>query len=148
MEQLGTTFRHSWRDHTLTTKEGGEYLIWCKFLPDDGKMVIYLSTKHIANFVEFERAWVSKFEDLLNQSGRTKGKGKGKASLSTAMEIDNATMPFNATSHAKTAKFPFAISFMPVNDSANHWEVWRELWQNAVAHAQAPYKCKKIDPIL
>ena len=55
-------------------------------------------------------------------SGRTKGKGKGKGSFSTAMEFDNTTMPFNATSHAKTAKFPFAISFMSVNNT-NIWEV-------------------------
>ena len=76
MEQLGATFRYNWRDHTVTTKEGGEYLIWCNFLPEDGKMVIYLSTKHIANIVEFERAWEPKFDDLLNQSGRSKGKKK------------------------------------------------------------------------
>ena len=71
MEQWGTTF------HTLITKEGGEYLIWCHFLPDEGKMVLYMSTKHIADHAALEQTWISKFEELLNQSSRGRGKGKG-----------------------------------------------------------------------
>ena len=109
-------------------------------------MVLYMSTKHIADRVAFEQAWISKFEELLNQSGRAKGKGKGKGNIATPMEIEHTSVPYNATSHAKFAKFPFTISFVSVNDSSNHWEVWRELWQNAVAQTQAAYKCKKFEP--
>ena len=106
-------------------------------LPDDGKMIIHLSPKYITIYVECERAWVSKSKcnSFLNQSGRAKGKGKSKGSFPKAM--DNTTMQFNATSHAKTGQV--------VNDSTNHWEVWRELWHSVDAHAQARYKCKKIE---
>ena len=98
-------------------------------------MVLYMSAKHVADDVAFEQAWISKFEELLNQSGRAKGKGKGKGSITTPMEIENASMPYNATWHAKWAKVPFAISFRVSEGQLGG--LARELWQNAVAQTHA-----------
>ena len=40
-------FRHSRKDHTLTDKNTGEYLVWAHFVSDEGIVNMHLSAKNL-----------------------------------------------------------------------------------------------------
>eukprot|EP00438_Fugacium_kawagutii_P010678 Skav207423 [mRNA] locus=scaffold646:276451:277584:- [translate_table: standard] len=141
-EMWGINFRHNWRDHTLTTKDG-EYIMWCHYKPASGNMTIYLSKKLVENPDQFQHAMVEKFNDMLNQAGRSrKGNGKGKSRSATEGEL--TSFPSNYTSHSCAAKFPFTLSFVVVSDESNHWGVWKDIWDKAMAQAHAPYEIQTL----
>ena len=139
VEMWGITFRHSWRDHTLTTAEG-EYILWCHYLPAAGKMVLYLSRKLIQDPENFKETMIDKFNELLNYNGKSKGKGKGKSKSAASQESEQNSFPANHTSHSTNAKFPFTITFALVADEIDHWGTWKELWNRALTNANTPYQ--------
>lgn len=139
VEMWGMTFRHSWRDHTLTTAEG-EYILWCHYLPAAGKLVLYLSRKLIQDPENFKETMIDKFNELLNYNGKNKGKGKGKSKSAASQESEQNSFPANHTSHSTNAKFPFTITFALVADEIDHWGTWKELWNRALTNANTPYQ--------
>lgn len=97
-EMWNIGFRHSWRDHTLTTKDG-EYILRCHYLPAAGKMTVYLSKKLVQNLEEFQCTMVEKFNEMLNYNGRfRKGNGKGKSRSAASHEGELSSFPANYTS--------------------------------------------------
>ena len=135
-EQAGISFRHNWRDLTLTQKDSGEYVLWIHYSPDDGTVIVYLSAKHIPDSTTFTHTYESRFNEILNGGGRTKGKGKGR---STGSNDKEPSMPLTHSSHARSSKFPFSLKARVVPDLENHWDVWRTLWNEAVQKACSPY---------
>lgn len=134
-------FRHSWRDHTLVDRNTGEYLCWIHFEPAEGKCTVHLSMKN-TDFQAFKKAFISKFDDFLNNTSGKGGKGKGTAQSSggqTRSENDVLSMPFLHSSHSKYAKYPFIFCFNFMEDGADHWGTWKTAWRAAVNKASTPF---------
>ena len=132
-------FKQNWRDHTLVHKDSAEYILWAHFSPEKGKVTVYLSTKNIPDPDAFQRFFLPKFDEYMNGKGKGNGKGKSMAQSAASTEKDPFHLPLTHTSHSSTARYPFMIDVRIVDDTASHWEVWRELWQEAVADATRPY---------
>ena len=107
-KNYGIAFKQNWRDHTLTEKTSGEYIMWAHFQPDIGQVTISLSEKNIPMVTTFLQDFQSKLDDMLNITAYGKGKGKEKKAQADhrGMEIDQGSMPFNQSSHAKSARIP------------------------------------------
>ena len=135
-EQAGISFRHNWRDLTLTEKDSGEYVLWIHYSPDDGTVIVYLSEKHIPDSTTFTHTYEARFNEILNGGGKTKGKGKGRG---TGSQDKEPSLPMTHSSHARCSKFPFSLKARVVPDLENHWDVWRTLWNEAVKKACSPY---------
>ena len=132
-------FKQNWRDHTLVHKDSAEYILWAHFSPEKGKVTVYLSTKNIPDPDAFQRFFLPKFDEYMNGNGKGNGKGKSMAQSAASTEKDSFHLPLTHTSHSSTARYPFMIDVRIVDDTVSHWEVWRELWQEAVADATRPY---------
>ena len=134
-------FKQVWREYTLTEKNTGEYIMWAYFQPDIGQLTVHLSEKNIPIVSQFVQDFKNKFDSMLNASGSGKGKGKGKKGTadSKAMDIDQMIMPPNQSFHARSSKYPFNLDVVILKESENHWDVWKEAWQNAVAKANMPF---------
>lgn len=135
-EEAQVPFKHSWRDLTLTHKDTNEYLLWTHFAPDKGIITLYLSVKNIPDVQAFVTSYEHKFNDTLNGGSKAKGKGKGRSS-NPSQEAES--MPWNHTSHGRECKFPFALQTKPVEDTINHWDVWKSLWTEAIRTATLPF---------
>ena len=131
-------FKHSWKDHTLTDKHTGEFLVWAHFVPDEGIINMHLSAKNLPMIEQFRREFESKFAEIINGNTMTKGKGKGKG-VEKKTQDDHATLPMNHSSHARTSKYPFSLKISIIDDMSGHWEVWNNAWQKAVGKANKPY---------
>ena len=139
-KDYGVLFKQNWRDHTLTEKNTGEYIMWAYFQPDIGQVTVHLSEKNIPLVTQFAQDFKMKFDSMLNTtSGKGKGKGKKGTGDSKAMDIDQVNMPLNQSSHARSSKYPFNLDVVILKDSESHWDTWKEAWQNAIAKANLPF---------
>ena len=77
----------------------------------------------------------------MNGKGKGNGKGKSMAQSAASTEKDPFHLPLTHTqaSHSSTARYPFMIDVHVVEDAASHWEVGKEIWQEAVTDATRPY---------
>lgn len=131
-------FKHSWKDLTLMQKDSGEYLLWVHYTPDDGLVTLYISQKNIQDTKAFAVAYEKKFNEVLNGESKTKGKGKGRPSQAH-QEKETTSLPWAHSSHARSAKFPFALQIKAVDDINDHWDTWNTLWTAAIRAASSPY---------
>ena len=139
-KDYGVLFKQNWRDHTLTEKNTGEYIMWAYFQPDIGQVTVHLSEKNIPLVTQFAQDFKMKFDSMLNTtSGKGKGKGQKGTGDSKAMDIDQVNMPLNQSSHARSSKYPFNLDVVILKDSESHWDTWKEAWQNAIAKANLPF---------
>ena len=133
-------FKQTWRDHTLSEKSTGEYIMWAHFQPDLGQVIVYLSDKNVPMVSQFVQDFKTKFDSMLNtSSGKGRGKGKKGSLDNRPMEIDQMIMPLNQSSHSRSSKYPFNLEVVILKDSENHWDMWKDAWQNAVARANMPF---------
>eukprot|EP00434_Breviolum_minutum_P011668 symbB.v1.2.010290.t1/scaffold666.1/size175110/2 len=137
-------FKQNWRDLTLVDKHTNEYILWAHFSPDQGTLTVYISEANVPSAQQFCNDFLSNFDEYLNGSkGKGKGKGKTTQASGSNMDKDLGFLPLSHTSHARSAKYPFKIDPRVVHDKTSHWEVWKDLWQEALTTAHLPFSAAR-----